>query len=121
MRTSLADAFAGRSVFVTGHTRGRRPGGRRRVHYPGSWRRTGAGGRVSRCWVAAALDTFEDMLDGGVWHLWGHSWELASHRLWDAVELVLRTVSGHSGVAYLFNPQTLEWGRSAAFSGALAG
>lgn len=57
-------------------------------------------------WDAMAADWFERALEeGGVFHLWGHSWELDSTRSWERLERVLRVVSGHPDVAYLTNSE----------------
>lgn len=41
----------------------------------------------SRNWLALAKDLFlQTMERGGVFHLWGHSWEIAEQRQWQALE-----------------------------------
>ena len=40
---------------------------------------------------------------GGVFHIWGHSWELEEGGLWSAFEEVLRYVARRPGVLYLTN------------------
>lgn len=44
---------------------------------------------------------------GGIWHLWGHSWEVDGHGLWDELEDVFHYVSGRSDVVYLTNHETI--------------
>ena len=46
--------------------------------------------------------------NGGVLHLWGHSWEIERHGLWGAVERVLGVISGHAEVSYLTNGQVVD-------------
>jgi hypothetical protein len=45
---------------------------------------------------------------GGVWHLYGHSWEIEREQLWPQLEQLLQYVSGRKGVAYRTNGQTLQ-------------
>jgi len=60
-------------------------------------------------WVALGERLFDDALSsGGVWHLWGHSWEIANTNLWSDLERLLRYVSGRPGVRYLNNSATIE-------------
>ena len=40
---------------------------------------------------------------GGVFHLWGHSWEISQHNQWAALERVLAYVAHRPGVRYLTN------------------
>jgi len=58
----------------------------------------------SRSWTRLARVLFERVLrHGGVWHLWGHSWEVEEQGLWDGLREVFQAVSGCSGVAYVTN------------------
>jgi ABC-type uncharacterized transport system YnjBCD substrate-binding protein len=41
--------------------------------------------------------------EGGVFHLWGHSWEIDRYKDWDRLEKVLRYISGHENVTYATN------------------
>jgi peptidoglycan/xylan/chitin deacetylase (PgdA/CDA1 family) len=45
---------------------------------------------------------------GGVFHLWGHSWELEEGGLWSACEDVLRYIARRPGVAYVTNGGVME-------------
>jgi len=61
---------------------------------------------VSRFWhwdqLARAL--FDDVLErGGVFHLWGHSWEIERHRDWERLEHVMAYLGGRTDVTYLTN------------------
>jgi peptidoglycan/xylan/chitin deacetylase (PgdA/CDA1 family) len=55
-------------------------------------------------WVELGIRLFERVRDrGGVWHLWGHSWEVDELDLWDELRRLLAAVSGHADVSYLPN------------------
>ncbi len=55
-------------------------------------------------WVSLAKMFFDTVLrNGGVWHLYGHSWEIQELRLWDGLKEVLDYVSNRPGVLYLAN------------------
>ncbi len=57
-------------------------------------------------WVEFGKRTFDYVLEhGGVWHLYGHSWELQDFRLWDDLGKLLDHVAGRSDVDYLTNGQ----------------
>ena len=45
--------------------------------------------------------------DGGVLHLWGHSWEIEEFDLWDTLDAVLAVVGGRTDVAYVPNRMLL--------------
>ena len=45
---------------------------------------------------------------GGIWHLYGHSWELDEFNLWSELDRVLDFVSNREGVLYLTNSQVLS-------------
>jgi len=60
-------------------------------------------------WVEIAKMTFDLVQEyGGVWHLYGHSWEIERHALWQQLCEVLDYVSYKSTVLYLTNQQVLE-------------
>jgi peptidoglycan-N-acetylglucosamine deacetylase len=69
---------------------------------------------VSRChrlsnWSDWAKVLFDDVRkEGGVWHLFGHSWEIAETDIWSQVSDVLRYVSGHADVSYVTNTGVLR-------------
>jgi peptidoglycan/xylan/chitin deacetylase (PgdA/CDA1 family) len=45
-------------------------------------------------WDRIAIATLDFVVDnGGVWHLWGHSWEIDSHDDWGKLEELLRRIS----------------------------
>lgn len=59
-----------------------------------------------KTWVEIAQRLFDDMIEkGGVWHLWGHSWEIQEYNLWDDLRRLLEYVAHREGVVYLTNGQ----------------
>jgi len=64
---------------------------------------------VGKRWVDIARCFFEETLEsGGVWHLWGHSWEIEEYNLWDDLRALLYAVANREGVTYLSNGQIME-------------
>jgi peptidoglycan-N-acetylglucosamine deacetylase len=60
-------------------------------------------------WVQLGRRLFDDALAvGGVWHLWGHSWEVEALDLWSELEALLDYVSNRTGVLYLTNGEILN-------------
>jgi len=43
--------------------------------------------------------------NGGMFHLWGHSWEIEKYGLWKELESVLKMLSAHEGISYLNNSE----------------
>jgi len=57
-------------------------------------------------WEKRAKTMFDKVKDnGGVFHLWGHSWVIENERGWDKLELVLKYIHGHKDVMYLTNAE----------------
>jgi peptidoglycan-N-acetylglucosamine deacetylase len=55
-------------------------------------------------WDALAMALFDrTTAHGGIFHLWGHSWEIDARDDWQRLDAVLAYVGGHPGVAYLPN------------------
>lgn len=55
-------------------------------------------------WVALGKTLFESILDrGGVWHLYGHSWEIDEWNLWDSLKQILDYVARREEVTYIPN------------------
>jgi len=51
-------------------------------------------------WDKIALKTLDFVVDdGGIWHLWGHSWSIGDNNNWAKLERLLREVSVLSGKA----------------------
>lgn len=60
--------------------------------------------RMWRNWDALAIEEFDRVLsEGGVFHLWGHSWEVDRHGDWRRLERVLEHISARAGVRYVDN------------------
>ena len=57
-----------------------------------------------RRWDLQAIALFERMLKrGGVFHLWGHSWEVENNADWQRLENVLKYISNREEVRYVSN------------------
>jgi peptidoglycan/xylan/chitin deacetylase (PgdA/CDA1 family) len=55
-------------------------------------------------WDRLAIAMFEKVAAvGGVYHLWGHSWEIDRHGDWDRLERVLAHLGGRVDVDYVTN------------------
>jgi peptidoglycan-N-acetylglucosamine deacetylase len=60
-------------------------------------------------WVTLSKMMFDRvMAKGGVWHLYGHSWEIDQLSLWGDLEHVLQYVGGRPDVLYLHNSDLLR-------------
>ncbi len=59
-------------------------------------------------WDRIAMGTLDFVIEnGGVWHLWGHSWEIDAHNDWGRLEEVLRKTSALSREARKVNNSQL--------------
>ena len=57
-----------------------------------------------RHWDRLAMRLFDRVLEaGGVFHLWGHSWEVAQRGWWGDLRRVCEYIAGRPGVRYLDN------------------
>jgi peptidoglycan/xylan/chitin deacetylase (PgdA/CDA1 family) len=57
-------------------------------------------------WDDLAIGLFEKArMNGGVFHLWGHSWEIDKNNNWERLERVFRYISNRNDVEYLTNAQ----------------
>jgi peptidoglycan/xylan/chitin deacetylase (PgdA/CDA1 family) len=55
-------------------------------------------------WVSLGKAFFDSVASqGGIWHLYGHSWEIEERGLWDGLRELLDYVSGRGGVHYASN------------------
>jgi len=64
---------------------------------------------IGKNWVELACDLFEEVLmNGGVWHLWGHSCDIKELHLWADLRTVLDTVAHREDVNYLTNGEMIE-------------
>ncbi len=60
--------------------------------------------KMTRDWEHLARMTFDLASDsGGVWHLWGHSWEIQAFDLWKPLEGIFEYVSGRTNAEYRTN------------------
>ena len=60
--------------------------------------------RLYRRWDRQAMALFDTVLEkGGVFHLWGHSWEIEAHHDWTRLENVLKYIANRAGVQYVAN------------------
>lgn len=60
-------------------------------------------------WVWLARATFRYVhKKGGVWHLWGHSWEIEKYDMWRMIEHVFKYVTGRKNVSYLMNNELVQ-------------
>jgi len=48
-------------------------------------------------------------LNGGCFHLWGHSWEIEEYNLWETLEDLLKMLSGIPGMDYVNNGELLKY------------
>jgi peptidoglycan/xylan/chitin deacetylase (PgdA/CDA1 family) len=65
--------------------------------------------RRLQSWVELGKTLFDQALaEGGIWHLYGHSWEIEKLGLWNELQEVLDYVRDRPGVIYASNSQTLE-------------
>lgn len=61
-----------------------------------------------RSWDILAMAMFDEVMkNGGVFHLWGHSWEIEKHGDWKKLERVLKYIARRSGVEYIENRKLL--------------
>jgi len=55
-------------------------------------------------WDNLAKAMFDQTLEtGGVYHLWGHSWEIDTHQDWQKLEEVFQYIARHKAVRYVTN------------------
>jgi peptidoglycan/xylan/chitin deacetylase (PgdA/CDA1 family) len=59
-------------------------------------------------WLELGKRVFDSVLqNGGIWHLWGHSWEIDELGLWEDLGKILDYVCKREGVTYLPNGELL--------------
>jgi peptidoglycan/xylan/chitin deacetylase (PgdA/CDA1 family) len=60
-------------------------------------------------WEGRAKTLFDlAVAQGGVFHLWGHSWQIEENNDWDKLERVLKYISNKAGVLYISNGETID-------------
>jgi peptidoglycan-N-acetylglucosamine deacetylase len=66
-------------------------------------------------WVDLGKRLFDSVLqNGGIWHLWGHSWEIDELGLWKDLEEMLDYVCKREGVTYIPNWELIAVSRAQA-------
>ena len=74
---------------------------------PGLWRFT-TQLRGPHTWLDVGRQLFDQVMkDGGIWHLYGHSWEIEENRLWSQLSTMLDYVAHRADVLYVSNSQVL--------------
>lgn len=64
-------------------------------------------------WVEMTKKMFDRVArDGGMWHLWGHSWEVEQHGMWQQMEEVFRHIANREHVRYVTNGELIDELRS---------
>ena len=59
-------------------------------------------------WHLLAMETLDFVIrNGGVWHLWGHSWEIDQNSDWERLEKVLQKISAISKEVIIVNNSEL--------------
>lgn len=57
-------------------------------------------------WEVQARQLFDEaMTEGGVYHLWGHSWEIEANGDWPRLRSLLRYIADQDGVRFLTNAE----------------
>lgn len=65
--------------------------------------------RLSNKWDRIAMNIFDYVNKrGGVWHLWGHSWEIDKLGLWGELEAICEYASRREGVKYCTNGELID-------------
>jgi len=60
-------------------------------------------------WKSLAKRMFDYIVtNGGIWHLWGHSWEIEKLGLWEELEEVFTYICNADNVQYLSNFQAMK-------------
>lgn len=79
----------------------------RTCNFAGMWELLQVG--VSSSWMQIAHHYFQKILkEGGVFHIWGHSWEIEKDGLWKDLGDILEAISGRSDVEYVTNGQLVK-------------
>ena len=69
-----------------------------------TWLKSGISVRSLIDWEIRARLLFDLALKkGGIYHLWGHSWEIDENAEWDKLERVISYISGKENVSYVTN------------------
>ena len=68
--------------------------------------------KLLRCleWDALAKAMFDHVVkNGGIYHIWGHSWEIDEHHDWERLEDVFRYISADPKVSYVPNGELVAY------------
>jgi len=72
------------------------------------WIESGISIRSLLDWECRAKLLFDLFLkEGGIYHIWGHSWEIEKHKNWDKLENIFKYISRKSDVTYMCNGEAL--------------
>jgi peptidoglycan/xylan/chitin deacetylase (PgdA/CDA1 family) len=75
------------------------------------WRESGISFKSLIDWEVRAQLLFDLALQkGGIYHIWGHSWEIDNNGDWDKLERVFRYISKRRSVLYLTNVEIFRLG-----------
>jgi|SRR3989344_1662464 len=59
-------------------------------------------------WQPLARGLFDYVYEnGGVFHIWGHSWEIEQYKMWDKLEDLLKYISSKEGVEFKTNGEII--------------
>lgn len=59
-------------------------------------------------WVRLSENFFDYICQkGGIYHLWGHSWEIERYGLWEDLEKIFKYIANKENILYLTNSQTI--------------
>lgn len=87
-----------------------------------SGRSPGAAWATWASWDVMARQMFQEArAGGGVFHLWGHSWEIEAHGDWPRLRSVLRYIAGHDDVLFVTNGELVERLRGGSGPGTAGG
>ena len=59
-------------------------------------------------WRNLAMAMFDRAYaEGGIFHIWGHSWEIEKYKMWEDLEKVLKYISSREGVEFKTNGEVI--------------
>ena len=74
-----------------------------------TWAKTGISVKALLDWEIRAMLLFDlALVKGGVYHLYGHSWEIQENREWDKLDRVLCYIANRKDVRYLTNREVFS-------------
>jgi peptidoglycan/xylan/chitin deacetylase (PgdA/CDA1 family) len=61
-------------------------------------------------WETRAIELFDKFLEhGGIFHIWGHSWEFERKNEWDRLERTFKYISNRKNIKYLSNGEVIKY------------